>query len=157
MKLKLFIFETKAPEWVEIARQEYTAKLKGFQPFEIHLLKSPSADRENAEVKKKKEAEILLRQIDEKDLLILFDEAGEEFRSSEEFAKHLSRHLESGKARIAFCIGGPYGFDASVTARSQAQWSLSKLTLNHWVAQVTALEQIFRGLTIIKGIPYHNR
>lgn len=157
MKVRFLIFETKAPAWVEAARQEYAAKLKPFVPFEIHTLKSPSADRENAEVKKKREAELLLKQIGDKDLLILFDEGGKTFSSSEDFAKHLGRHLESGKAQIIFCIGGPYGFHESVQARSAARWSLSALTMNHWVAQITALEQIYRGLTILKGIPYHNR
>lgn len=157
MKIKLVIFETKVPDWVEAARAEYTAKLKPFYPFEIQSLKSPSADRDGADVKKKREAEILLKQLDERDLLVLFDEKGKSFMASEDFAKNLGRLLESGKARIVFCIGGPYGFDESVFARSQARWSLSALTLNHWVAQIAALEQIFRGMTIIKGIPYHNR
>lgn len=157
MKLKFLIFETKAPSWVENARNEYTTKLKAFQPFEIQTLKSPSADRDNAEIKMKKEAELLFKHIDDKDLVVLFDEGGKAFASSEDFAKQLSRHLESGKARILFCIGGPYGFHESLRIRAQAKWSLSALTLNHWVAQIVALEQLYRGMTIIKGIPYHNR
>jgi 23S rRNA (pseudouridine1915-N3)-methyltransferase len=157
MKLKFVIFETKAAGWVEDARAEYLAKIKPFMPIELVSVKSPSADRDNAAVKKRKEAELLLRLTGEKDLLILFDEGGRAFSSSEDLAKHFSRLLESGKSQCTFCIGGPYGFDESVVARAAARWSLSGLTMNHWVAQIVALEQLYRGFTILKGIPYHNR
>jgi 23S rRNA (pseudouridine1915-N3)-methyltransferase len=157
MKLKFLIFETKSPAWVNEARAEYAAKISAFQNFEVRALKSPSADRDDHEVKRRKEGELLLKQLDGRDLLILFDEAGKIFASSEDFAKQLGRHLESGKAQIVFVIGGPYGFSQDVRDRSQARWSLSPLTLNHWIAQLAALEQVYRGFTILKGIPYHNR
>lgn len=157
MKLKLFIFETRAPGWVESARAEYATKIGGFAPFEVQTLKSPSAERDDAEVKRRKEAEILLKHLDDRDLLVLFDEQGKLAKSSEQFAQSLLRALESGKFRLVFCIGGPYGFADEIKTRSQMQWSLSPLTMNHWVAQLMALEQIYRGFTIIKGIPYHNR
>jgi 23S rRNA (pseudouridine1915-N3)-methyltransferase len=157
MKLKFLIFETKASAWVEAARTEYGAKLKGFLPFEIQTLKSPSAERDQADVKKRREAELLIKQIDDRDLVVLFDETGKTFRGSEEFSAQLRRLLESGKQRIVFCIGGPYGFDETVRARAGAVWSLSGLTMNHWVAQITALEQVYRAFTILRGIPYHNK
>jgi 23S rRNA (pseudouridine1915-N3)-methyltransferase len=157
MKLKFLIFETKAPSWVEEGRLEYAAKLKPFAPFEIRSLKSPVADRDSADVKRRLEAKILLEEIGDKDLLILFDEKGKKFPSSEDFAKHLARVLESGKTNAAFCIGGPYGFADEVVKRAEFRWSLSDLTFNHWIAQLTALEQIYRGFTLCKNIPYHNR
>lgn len=157
MKLKFIIFETRAPEWVQAARAEYAKKLAGFLPFEIQILKSPTAEREQAEVKRRQEAELLLRALDERDLLVLFDEAGRVARSSEEFAARLGRVVESGKARVVFVIGGPFGFADEIKRRAAELWSLSPLTMNHWIAQLMALEQLYRGLTIRKGVPYHNR
>lgn len=157
MKLQLLILEGKPPAWAEAARREYQEKISGFIPFEIKSLKSPSVDRDSAAVKTRKEAELILDQLDDKDMLVLFDEGGKLAKSSEEFSAALSRVLESGKSKIVFCIGGPYGFDESVRTRAQMKWSLSPLTMNHWLAAVTALEQIYRGFTILKGIPYHNR
>ena len=157
MKSKLYLFEHKVPQWVATARDEYALKLRGFAPFEICPLKTPSQERESAEVKCRKEGDVLLKQVDTKDLLVLFDEAGKSFPSSEDFADQLRRLLESGKQQLVFCIGGPYGFDERVKARSQARWSLSGLTFNHWLAQLVALEQLYRGWTILKGLPYHNR
>ena len=158
MKLVLLIVESgKPPAWVETARAEYAAKISGFVSFEIKNLKSPSVDRDSSSVKTRREASLILGELDEKDMLVLFDEGGKQAKSSEEFSASVGRVLESGKSKIVFCIGGPYGFDESVRARAQMKWSLSALTLNHWVASITALEQVYRGLTILKGIPYHNR
>jgi 23S rRNA (pseudouridine1915-N3)-methyltransferase len=157
MKLTLLILEGKPPAWVASAREEYRAKIAGFQSFEIKSLKSPSAERDAAAVKTRKEAGLILGEIGEKDLLVLFDEGGKLAKTSEDFAAQLGRVLESGKGRAVFVIGGPYGFDERVRARADLRWSLSPLTLNHWVAAIAALEQLYRGFTILKGIPYHNR
>ncbi len=158
MKLRFLILEGgKPPEWVATARAEYAAKITLFVPFEIKLLKSPNADRDSADVKRKLEAELILRELDDKDLLVLFDERGKLAKTSEDFSIALSRVLESGKSNIFFCIGGPYGFADEVKKRAQFQWSLSPLTMNHWIAGLMALEQIYRGMTILRGIPYHNR
>jgi 23S rRNA (pseudouridine1915-N3)-methyltransferase len=157
VKIKFLILETKAPEWVNSARAEYVAKLKPFVNFEFKPLKSPHVDRDSAAVKQKLEAELILKELSDKDMLILFDEKGKLAKTSEDFSVILARVLESGKANVIMCIGGPYGFSEEVRKRAQMQWSLSPLTMNHWIASLMALEQIYRGFTILKGIPYHNR
>ena len=156
MKSKFVIFETRVPAWVREGRDAYAQKLAAFVKFEIVALKSPGAAREQAEVKRRREADILLREVGAKDLLILFDESGLVARDSAQFAHRLTPALESGKAQVIFAIGGPYGFDESVRTRAAQAWSLSPLTLNHWIAQLTALEQLYRAFTILKNIPYHN-
>lgn len=156
MKIDFLVIEARPPSWLLERRLEYQARLQPFVPFSVRTLKSPGLARESHELKRKKEAEILLDALDTKDLLILFDERGRLAKSSIGFADDLQRALGSGKGRIVFCIGGPYGFDESVRSRANALWSLSPLTMNHWIAQLMALEQIYRGFTILKGLPYHN-
>lgn len=157
MKLRFLIFESKAPGWVQDARAEYVNKISPFLPMEFKSLKSPAADRDQAEVKRRLEGQRFLEEFDERDLVVLFDEHGKSVRSSEEFAEQLRRVTESGKQRIVFCVGGAYGFSDEVKKRADAKWSLSTLTMNHWLAQIAALEQIYRGFTILRGLPYHNR
>lgn len=157
MKLKFLILEGKPPAWVAEGRAEYLTKIQPFVSIELKSLRSPAADRDNAEVKRKREGELILKEVDSRDLLILFDERGKVAKNSEDFSAQLGRVLESGKQVAIFCIGGAYGFSDDVYARADMKWSLSPLTMNHWLAAITALEQIYRGFTILRNIPYHNR
>lgn len=84
---------------------------------------------------------------------ILLDESGKVFTSLE-FSKWLSSLLES-KKRLAFLIGGSYGHDNSLTESCDEIISLSKLTLAHQLALVVLTEQIYRGMMIKLGHPYH--
>ncbi|MCS7069014.1 MAG: 23S rRNA (pseudouridine(1915)-N(3))-methyltransferase RlmH [Meiothermus sp.] len=56
---------------------------------------------------------------------------------------------------VAFLIGGAEGHAQAV--RDQADWllALSKLTLQHELALVVLLEQLYRVETLKRGEPYH--
>ena len=156
MKGCLFYLKGKAEPWADIAAAEYAEKISRFIPFTREPLKSKSADRANADEKKRAEAEAVLSKINPRDNVILFDESGQKFKNSEEFSRELIKIISSGSQRVVLVIGGPYGFSEKVMVRAQSRWSLSGLTMNHHVAQIVALEQIYRAMTIWKGIPYHN-
>jgi 23S rRNA (pseudouridine1915-N3)-methyltransferase len=156
MKLKLFYLKGKSESWAEMAASDLEKKISRFFPFAIESVKSKSNDRENAEEKKSQESISLLKKIDSSDYVVLFDEGGKAFKNSIEFSIELVSALGKKSSRIVFVIGGPYGFSEDIRKRSNARWSLSGLTYNHHVAQVVALEQIYRALTIWKGLPYHN-
>ncbi|MBX5466024.1 MAG: 23S rRNA (pseudouridine(1915)-N(3))-methyltransferase RlmH [Firmicutes bacterium] len=69
-----------------------------------------------------------------------------------------ARRLESWRATgrpVALVVGGAFGLDRRVLDRADWQWSLSRLTLAHEVAQLVALEQLYRAFTILTGHPYH--
>jgi 23S rRNA (pseudouridine1915-N3)-methyltransferase len=72
---------------------------------------------------------------------------------SEEFATALVRWLERGA--LAFVVGGPLGLADDVLARADERLSLSSMTLPHQLARVVLAEQLFRGLSIARGHPYH--
>lgn len=156
MKLAFYYLQSGKEPWAESAVQLYVKKISPMISFELKPLKSKSEKRDNAEKKKQAEAKTILDQIQPTDHLILFDEKGKEFRSSVCFSEFMTKRFELGKQRVVFVIGGPYGFSEDVKQRANDKISLSKLTLNHHVAIVTALEQIYRGFTIWKGTPYHN-
>jgi len=86
---------------------------------------------------------------------ICFDERGRSF-TSEKFADFLSCNLNSGKRNIQFFVGGPYGLSEPILEQAHQVVSLSSLVLCQEVALVTAFEQVYRSLTILKNIPYHN-
>lgn len=155
MKAILFDFKTAKEEWFDLAVKTYVKKINPFIDFEITSLKSAKSDRDDAQSKKKQESTDLLKKITNDDYVFLFDEAGKDFDSAA-FSKQIEASLMSGKKRMVFIIGGAYGVSDEIKSRAQVKVALSKMVMNHLVAETVALEQIYRSFTIIKRIPYHN-
>ena len=80
---------------------------------------------------------------------IACDERGEEW-SSRHLAQFLGQH-----GSPCFLIGGPDGFAGDLREQCDRSLRLSSFTLPHELARVVLLEQIYRGLSILKGHPYH--
>lgn len=85
------------------------------------------------------------------DYKIYLDEKGKEMTSFE-FARFLKNLLLNYK-KIGFYIGGWEGFKEMEDA--DFILSLSKMTFPYQLCRVILLEQIYRAITIIKGISYH--
>jgi len=105
--------------------------------------------------RKKSEGEAILTKITAADRCILLDEAGT-FYTSEGFAAQLEKISVSGVKRVAFIIGGAYGFSKEVYAAVPEKLSLSKMTFSHQMVRLFLVEQLYRGFTILRNEPYHN-
>ncbi|WP_456437327.1 23S rRNA (pseudouridine(1915)-N(3))-methyltransferase RlmH [Desulfurobacterium sp.] len=121
------------------AQEHYINRLKKLTDIEIVKVKKHRT--------KEDEGELLLSKT--KGFIIALDERGKEL-TSKEFAKLLQKHRH-----ISFVIGGADGLSENVKKESNMLLSLSKLTLQHDIARIVLLEQIYRGFQIIKGTPYH--
>ena len=73
-----------------------------------------------------------------------------EMIDSLQFAEILSKN-----SQISFFIGGAYGLSENFKQKMDKIISLTKLTLAHKIAKLMLFEQIFRGLCINAGHPYH--
>ena len=104
---------------------------------------------------KKKEAELLLKLINNSDQVVLLDEQGKELSSSS-FSVHLNNHMNKAVQNLVFVIGGPYGFDDRIYDRANEKISLSKMTFSHQMVRLFFTEQLYRAFTILKGEPYHH-
>lgn len=49
-----------------------------------------------------------------------------------------------GASRISFCIGGAYGHGTQVKKRANVTIRLSSMVLNHQIALVVLMEQLYR-------------
>ena len=56
---------------------------------------------------------------------------------------------------MVFFIGGPDGFKTNLIKKSNQNISLGKVTWPHMLLRVMLVEQLYRGITIIKNHPYH--
>lgn len=81
--------------------------------------------------------------------VIALHPAGKEL-DSEGFAA-----LLKDKTDVTFLIGGAEGLPDEVLSKVNLQLSLSKMTLQHDLAQLVLAEQLYRAFTILKNHPYH--
>ncbi len=155
MKTVLFDFKTSKEAWFDEASLVYYKKINAYCEFEIVHLKTLKQSRDDLSAKKKFEEDELFKKLSADDFVILFDEMGRDLTSIE-FSKHLEKIETSGKKRIVFIIGGAYGVSENIKMKANLKISLSKFVMNHLVAEVVVLEQIYRAHTITNRIPYHN-
>ena len=135
--------------------KDYAERITHYMPFTITTIPELKNTKSLSEQQQKeREGELILKQLQPSDTVVLLDEHGREYRSIE-FARWLEQKRNTAR-RLIFVIGGPYGFSNDVYARANEQLSLSKMTFSHQMIRLTFTEQIYRACTIIKGEPYHH-
>ena len=87
--------------------------------------------------------------------LVLLDSRGQ-MVTSEEFAGQLGRLREDGVQRVVLSVGPADGWSDAARRRGNGMVSLGRVTLPHHLARVVLAEQVYRGLTILAGHPYHS-
>lgn len=136
---------------------EYEERLKHYIKFEHETLPDIKNAKNLTETQQKeREGELILKKIGPGDALILFDENGEQFTSLQ-FADYLQKKMNSGIKQLVLAIGGPYGFSEDVYQKASGRISLSKMTFSHQMVRLFAVEQLYRGFTILKNEPYHHK
>ncbi len=151
----LAIGKTAAP-YLREAIADYEKRLKAYGTFEYRELPEvKNAQSLSREQLKQREGEALLKQLSEKDELILLDERGKQFLS-EEWATFLEHKMLHGAKSLVFMVGGAYGFSEAVYERAASKLSLSLMTFSHQMVRLIFMEQLYRAFTIIKGEPYHH-
>lgn len=155
MKISLLVVGKTTDSRLSSLMEEYISRLKHYVPFELVVvpdLKNTKALSE--EQIKTAEGEAILRFVTPSMDVVLLDEHGREFRSIE-YAEWLQKKMGSGKD-LTLVIGGPYGFSEAVYARANGKVSFSQMTFSHQMIRLMAVEQIYRGMTILRGEPYHH-
>ena len=135
--------------------KDYAERITHYMPFNITTIPELKNTKSLSEQQQKeREGELILKQIQPSDTVVLMDEHGQEFRSIE-FAKWIERKQATAR-RLVFVIGGPYGFSQAVYDRANEKISLSKMTFSHQMVRLIFTEALYRACTIIKGEPYHH-
>lgn len=155
MKTELILVgKTVSKEFTKII-DDYRERITHYLPFSITVIPELKNTKSLSEEQQKTaEGELILKQIQTSDTVVLLDEHGREPRSIE-LASWLEKKQLSVR-RLVFVIGGPYGFSPAVYQRANEQLSLSRLTFSHQMVRAIFVEQLYRACTIIKGEPYHH-
>ena len=156
MKIVLLTIGKTSEKYLIEGIAQYQKRLKHYTQFE--MLEIPNLKNaknfSNSELMKK-EGELILKQLQNSDHLVLLDDKGTSF-TSPKFAEKLQCWMLSGKKRLVFVIGGAYGFSEDVYVRGNEKLSLSKMTFSHQMVRLFFVEQIYRGYTILNNEPYHH-
>lgn len=130
--------------YLKDATNEYLKRLSKYTKIELIELKDSNIHDE---------ADLILKNINDKDFVITLEIEGNTLTS-----KELSQKLESwliNNSNITFVIGGSDGLDEKVKKRSNYKLSFSSLTFPHQLFRVMLLEQIYRSYKIINNETYH--
>ena len=120
----------------------------------INMIEIEAGKGEESRIKNM-ETESILKRVGEKDFLILLDEKGKKM-TSVGFAEIIRHHQNISTKNIVFVIGGAYGFSDKVYERANMKLALSDMTFPHQLVRIVFLEQLYRGMTILKGEKYHH-
>ncbi len=156
MKLKLIFVGKTEDDYLIKGSAIYEKRLKNYLPTEVIVIPAlKSAKNLSFEQQKHMEGDLILKQLENADFVVLMDEKGKEFRSVE-FANFFQQKMNSGIKNLVLIIGGPYGFSSEVYARANQKVALSKMTFSHQMIRLLLLEQCYRAFSILKNEPYHH-
>jgi len=156
MKIVLLVVGKTTEKYFVEAIGEYCKRIDRYATFELEVIPELKNTKSLSEaVQKKKEGEQILRRLQDGDEVVLLDERGREYRSSE-FAGYLQQKMNTGRRRLVFVVGGPYGYSDAVYARVPERLSLSRLTFSHQMIRLLFVEQLYRAFSILNNSPYHH-
>lgn len=156
MNIKLLAIGKTDQEYLREGIGIYEKRLKHYISFEIKIIPDlKNTAKLSQEQQKNEEGKLILKDLQNTDLLVLLDEKGKSYTSMQ-FSQYLEQHMNNAVKNLFFVIGGPYGFSEEVYKRANGKISLSAMTFSHQMVRLFFVEQIYRAFTIMKGEPYHH-
>lgn len=156
MKALLIVVGKTVDSRIQSLVDDYKERLKHYLPFDMQVVPELKSTKNlSFDQQKEKEGELLLKAFQPGDVIVLLDEHGKEFKSTD-FAAWIQKKQINVSKRLVFVIGGPYGFSESVYRAAADKISLSRMTFSHQMVRLVFIEQLYRAMTILNGEPYHH-
>ncbi|MFI3267629.1 MAG: 23S rRNA (pseudouridine(1915)-N(3))-methyltransferase RlmH [Rikenellaceae bacterium] len=156
MNIDLIVIGKTNMDFVEMGIKEYTKRLTRYVKFNIIVLPDiKNSAQMSKETLMKREGELFCAALEPYDWVVLMDENGKHM-TSVEFSKWVQNRMNLSTRKLAFVIGGAYGFSEEVYKKASEKFSLSKMTFSHQMVRMIFTEQLYRAFTILRGEPYHH-
>ena len=156
MRITLLVVGRTVDNNITAGIADYVKRLSHFTQFDIEVIPEIKNARKLSEAQQKEqEGELILKSLESGDHIVLLDEGGKEFRSTE-FASWIEHKQNISTRRLVFVVGGPYGFSPKVYSAANEKLSLSRMTFSHQMIRLLFVEQLYRAYTIINHLPYHH-
>ncbi|MFK7851992.1 MAG: 23S rRNA (pseudouridine(1915)-N(3))-methyltransferase RlmH [Akkermansiaceae bacterium] len=145
MRYRIVVAGKPALDYAKSAVDEYLKRLSRHGSYEWVIVKAGTP---------KQVSERLLEK-SENCFRIALDERGN-MPTTRELASNLEKlELEQGVKTVAFLIGAADGHAEALRNQSDLTLALSKMTMQHELALVVLLEQLYRVASIKARSPYH--
>ena len=144
MKHQVIVAGKPALSYAKDGTAEYLKRLRRYGTYELKHIKDGSSENVSQR----------LREASEGTLRIVMDERGENLTTDALTAKVKQWEMR-GVKRASYLIGASDGHTQQLRNEADLIWALSPLTLQHELALVVLLEQLYRVATIQRGEPYH--
>ena len=123
--------------------EDYLQRIRALAPVEVVELKDQDPEKEARAMVAK------LGSARGRGHVVALDERGDDV-TSRDLARLLGEH-----GGLSFLVGGADGLGSAARERADRTLRLSSLTLTHEMARTLLAEQVYRGLSILRGKPYH--
>ncbi|GAA5480988.1 23S rRNA (pseudouridine(1915)-N(3))-methyltransferase RlmH [Haloferula sargassicola] len=145
MRIRVFVAGKPALDHARRGVEEYLKRLRRYGNFELVVLKAGDSETVSAHLLDRTEGH----------LRIALDERGKAL-TTQQWADAFGQWEQRGDLKhVSFLIGASDGHTEALRRASDRIWQLSSLTLQHEIALVVLLEQLYRVATLRKGEPYH--
>lgn len=156
MKITLLVIGKTDAKYFSEAIAEYQKRLERYIPFEMQIVPDIKNTKNlTVDQQREKEGELILRNLQAGDHLVLLDERGTEYTSLR-FASYIEKKMQIVPKRLIFVIGGPYGFSPAIYNKANEMITLSRMTFSHQMVRLIFVEQLYRAMTILNNEPYHH-
>jgi len=124
---------------------EYQKRLRRYAQISLDFDSKDAGSEKNSE---------RLLELSEGSVRLVLDERGESWTTAD-LVKRVEKWQLDGVKRVSLLIGGADGHTEKLRRSADHVIALSGFTLQHELALVVLLEQIYRIHTVMRGEPYH--
>ncbi|CAJ2674875.1 unnamed protein product [Trifolium pratense] len=155
LPIRILSVGKKRSRGLQLMVDAYVEKIKYYCSVEDVLIRSNPRNARDQRAQVDDEDMAVMNLIRSDDWVVMLDEHGRDLRS-EQMAELVADAGNTGASRISFCIGGPYGHGRKIRERANLSIKLSSMVLNHQIALLVLVEQLYRSWTILRGQKYHH-
>jgi 23S rRNA (pseudouridine1915-N3)-methyltransferase len=145
MLFKIIVIGKPSLSWAKAGADDYLGRLQRYGRVELECLREGTQAQNGERLLKASEGAHR----------IVMDERGRLQDTAAARAAVDRWEMNPGIKKVAFLIGGADGHAPALREAAGELWALSPLTLQHELALVVLLEQLYRVQTIRRGEPYH--
>ena len=145
MRVRILAAGKPALAYAKSGVEEYLKRLGRYGSYELEYLKAGDSTTVSAALLERSAG----------NFRIAMDERGEVLATQAWADKFASLEMRGDVKAVSFLIGASDGHTEELRRTCDTVWSLSRLTMQHELALVVLLEQLYRVATLRRGEPYH--